>query len=45
MNVFADQGLNDGLVWYCVEWDNVVATDLNLIVLIDLSTENVGKYS
>lgn len=43
VNVFADQGLEDRRIWDRVEWDAVVATDPDLIVLIELSTESAGK--
>ena len=43
VNVFAEQGLEDRRIWDRVEWDAVVASDPDLIVLIDLSTESAGK--
>ena len=43
VNVFKDQGKDDGRVWDRVEWDVIVDTDPDLIVLIELSTESAGK--
>jgi len=44
VNVFEDQGLEDRRIWDRVEWDAVVETDPDLIVLIELGTESAGKY-
>jgi iron complex transport system substrate-binding protein len=43
VNVFADQGLEDRRIWDRVEWDAIVESDPDLIVLIELSTESAGK--
>ena len=43
VNVFAEQGLEDRRIWDRVEWEAVVETDPDLIVLIELSTESAGK--
>lgn len=42
INVFAEQGLDDRRVWDRVEWDAVVETDPDLIVLIELGGEGAG---
>ena len=43
VNVFADQGVEDRRIWDRVEWDAIVDSDPDLIVLIELSTESAGK--
>merc|ERR1712060_842620 len=43
VNVFAEQGLEDRRIWDRVEWDAIVATDPDLIVLIELSTESAAE--
>jgi len=42
VNVFEKQGLEDRRIWDRVEWEAIVATDPDLIVLIELSTESAG---
>ena len=43
VNVFAEQGMEDGRVWDRVEWPDIIASDPDLIVLIELSTESAGE--
>ncbi|VEU42937.1 unnamed protein product [Pseudo-nitzschia multistriata] len=43
VNVFSEQGLEDRRIWDRVEWDEVVKSDPDLIVLIDLSTESAAE--
>lgn len=43
VNVFADAGLEDRRVWDRIEWDDIVASDPDLIVLIELSTEGAAE--
>lgn len=44
VNVFENQGKEDRRIWDRVEWGDVVATDPDLIVLIELSTESAGTF-
>lgn len=43
VNVFADQGLEDRRIWDRVEWADVIETDPDLIVLIELGTESAAE--
>ena len=43
VNVFEHQGKEDRRIWDRVEWDEIVETDPDLIVLIELSTESAGE--
>ena len=43
VNVFEKQGLDDRRIWDRIEWEDIVPTDPDLIVLIELSTESAGK--
>mmetsp|Transcript_2569 Transcript_2569/g.2979 ORF Transcript_2569/g.2979 Transcript_2569/m.2979 type:complete len:429 (+) Transcript_2569:488-1774(+) len=43
VNVFADQGKEDRRIWDRVEWDAIVETDPDVIVLIELSTESAAE--
>ena len=43
VNVFADRGLEDRRIWDRIDWADVIASDPDLIVLIELTTESAGK--
>lgn len=43
VNVFEDQGKDDRRIWDRVEWEEVVKSDPDLIVLIELSTESAAE--
>lgn len=43
VNVFADRGVEDRRIWDQVSWIDVVASDPDLIVLIELSDESAGE--
>lgn len=43
VNVFQDLGKEDRRIWDRADWDDIVATDPDLIVLIELSTEGAAE--
>lgn len=44
-NVFADLGVDDRKSWMTVSWEEVIATDPDLIVVVDASWDSIGTYS
>ena len=45
LNVFADYGVEDRLSWDEVTWEDVAATDPDLIVVVDASWDSIGTYT
>jgi iron complex transport system substrate-binding protein len=45
VNVFEDVGVEERRSWMAVSWEEVIATDPDLIVVVEASWDSVGKYT